>query len=102
MGKETPPVTPALRRVGELRTLVDIDLRDQSGLDVARRLHHDDDVALSRLILISTPAEEDYAELIAASPTTGFLPKAELSVGATRALLGRADDGGQVSGRRGT
>jgi hypothetical protein len=40
------------------------------------------------VILISTHAEEDYADLIAASPAAGFLPKISLSAGANRDLLG--------------
>jgi DNA-binding NarL/FixJ family response regulator len=93
----------ALRQVEELRpdvTLVDIDLGGQSGFDVVRRLH-DAGVSSSRLILISTHSEEDYAELIADSPIAGFVPKAELSAGAVRDLLGRQEDDGQVSVRRG-
>jgi DNA-binding NarL/FixJ family response regulator len=99
----------ALRRVAELRpdvTLVDIDLGGQSGFDVVRLLNQDGDVAAARLILISTHVEEDYAELIAASPTAGFLPKTALSAAAIRGLLdhqkGGPDGDGQVSGRPGT
>ena len=99
----------ALRRVAELRpdvTLVDIDLGGQSGFDVVRLLNRDAGVAAARLILISTHAEDDYAELIAASPAAGFLPKTALSAAAIRGLLGRHEDGregdGRVNGRRGT
>jgi DNA-binding NarL/FixJ family response regulator len=99
----------ALRKVTELRpdvTLVDIDLGDQSGFDVVRLLNRDADVAAARMILISTHAEDDYAELIAASPAAGFLPKTALSAAAIRALLGRHEGGqegdGQVNERRGT
>lgn len=93
----------ALRQVGELRpdvTLVDIDLGGQSGFDVVRRLH-EAGVPSSRLILISTHDEEDYAELIVDSPIAGFVSKAELSASAVHNLLGQEDDG-QVSVRRGT
>lgn len=82
----------AVRRAAELRpdvTLVDIDLGGQSGFDVVRRLHHEVDLAPSVVILISTHAEQDYADLIAASPAAGFLPKARLSAGAIRDLLRR-------------
>jgi CheY-like chemotaxis protein len=95
----------ALQRVEELRpdvTLVDIDLGGQSGFEVVRRLNQDAGVAASRLILISTHAEEDYAELIAASPAAGFLSKTELSAGAIRDLLGYQEDSDRVSGPRGT
>ena len=80
----------ALRRVEELRpnvTLVDIDLGRESGLDVARRLTSDGGLAPSGVILISTHAETDFADLIAEAPVAGFLPKSDLSAGAIRALL---------------
>jgi len=57
-----------------------------------------------RLILISTHAEQDYADLIAASPAVGFLPKSALSAAAIRDLLGsqgNGDPGERVSGPRG-
>jgi CheY-like chemotaxis protein len=63
--------TEALRRVEELRpdvTLVDIDLGGDSGLELATRLHYDAKAAPSPVILISTHAEDDYADLIAAPP----------------------------------
>jgi hypothetical protein len=37
--------------------------------------------------LISAHAEADYADLIAESPVTGFLPKAELSAAAFRRIV---------------
>ena len=40
------------------------------------------------LIMISSHAEDDYADLIADSPTAGFLAKAELSAVAIRRVLG--------------
>jgi DNA-binding NarL/FixJ family response regulator len=78
----------ALRRAGELRpdvTLVDIDLGGESGLELARRLQDQDGPV--PVILISTHAEQDYAELIAATPAIGFLPKTALSADAIRDLL---------------
>ena len=78
----------ALQRTRELRpdvTLLDIDLGSESGLELARRLHDQDGPA--PVILISTHAEQDYAELIAASPAVGFLPKTALSGDAIRKLL---------------
>jgi DNA-binding NarL/FixJ family response regulator len=80
----------ALERVQELRpdvTLVDIDLGGESGLELARRLHRQAGAAPARVILVSTHAEEDYAELIAASPAVGFLSKSTLSAGAIHDLL---------------
>jgi CheY-like chemotaxis protein len=67
--------------------LVDIDLGGESGFELARRLHHDGRPASPQVILISTHAEHDYADLIAASPAVGFLAKAALSAMAIRELL---------------
>ena len=81
----------ALQGAEQLRpdvTLVDIHLGDQSGFDLVRRLHDTTSLAESRIVIISTHAEEDYAELIAASPAVGFLPKTTLSARAIRDLLG--------------
>src|SRR3712207_6961431 len=47
------------------------------------------------VILISTHAEQDYAELIEASPAVGFLAKSALSAGAIRDLLAGHGDGGR-------
>ena len=99
----------ALERAEELQpdvTLLDIDLGGESGLELARRLHRESGPAPLRLILISTHAEQDYADLIAASPAVGFLPKTALSAGAIRELLDRHGDPGHgrgdaVSGPRG-
>jgi CheY-like chemotaxis protein len=88
----------ALRRSGELRpdvTLLDIDLGGESGLELARRLHGQPGQAPAPVILISTHAEQDYAELIAASPAIGFLSKTALSADAIRGLLAGHGDGGR-------
>ena len=88
----------ALQRVKELRpdvTLLDIDLGGESGLELARRLHGLASTAATPVILISTHAEQDYAELIAASPAIGFLPKTALSAAAIHDLLAGHADGGR-------
>jgi DNA-binding NarL/FixJ family response regulator len=86
----------ALQEVEDLRpdvTLVDIDLGGESGFELARRLEYDAGQAPPRVILISTHAEQDYADLIAACPVVGFLPKSALSAAAIRDLLdGPGDD----------
>jgi DNA-binding NarL/FixJ family response regulator len=72
----------ALRLAAELRPdvlLVDIDLGDESGLRLADRLAEQAGGAPAPIILISLHSEEDYADLIAASPAIGFLPKTALS-----------------------
>ncbi len=66
-------------------SLVDLDLGGESGLELARRLHDLPDPA--PVILISTHAEQDYAELIGASPAIGFLAKTALSAPAIHNLL---------------
>jgi DNA-binding NarL/FixJ family response regulator len=84
----------ALQQVQELRpdvTLLDIDLGGESGLELAQRLS--DQEGPAPVILISTHAEQDYAELIAASPAIGFLPKTALSADAIRDLLAGLRDG---------
>ncbi|HEY2960471.1 MAG TPA: response regulator transcription factor [Actinomycetota bacterium] len=85
----------ALRRAQELQpdvVLLDIDLGGESGFELARRLDREAGLAAARVILTSTHAEQDFAELIAASPAAGFLPKSALSAGAIRAMLaGRGD-----------
>lgn len=85
----------ALRCFEELRpdvTLVDLDLGDESGFDVAEQLHGAASAPPSPVILISTHAALDFAELIEASPAAGFVAKSALSGGAIRDLIGRRDD----------
>jgi DNA-binding NarL/FixJ family response regulator len=82
----------AIRLVAELRpdvTLVDIDLGNEDGLELARQLN-DVSAAHSKVILISTHSEEDLAQLVAASPALGFVPKTRLSAQAIRDTLERA------------
>lgn len=90
----------ALQRATALQpdvTLVDIDLSGESGFEVARRLRRDGNRA--PVILISTHAEEDYVDLIRASPAVGFLPKSTLSGPAIRDLLDSRGDGVPTIGR---
>jgi DNA-binding NarL/FixJ family response regulator len=78
----------ALRLEEELRpdvVLVDIRLGDESGFDLARRLS-------GTVILISTHAQSEYAEEIAASPAAGFIPKTQLSASAVLRLAGGPSD----------
>jgi CheY-like chemotaxis protein len=80
----------ALRRAGEVRpdvVLVDIMLGAESGFDLARALVEDERAAGSAVIMISTHAEADFADLIAESPAIGFVPKSELSANAIRRVL---------------
>ncbi|AMO60789.1 response regulator receiver protein [Mycolicibacterium phlei] len=68
--------------------LVDVDLGAESGFDVAADLARQ--TAGTAIILVSTHDEQDFADLIAASPARGFLPKMALSPNAIRDLLGSA------------
>jgi DNA-binding NarL/FixJ family response regulator len=82
----------AVRRAVEARpdvTLVDIDLNGESGFALARTLKADGDSAGGQLIMISSHAKEEFAELIEASPAIGFIAKSDLSAEAIRALLQR-------------
>ena len=95
-------IAGALRQARALRLdviLVDIGLGDESGFDLARLLAWDgqaDQEALggpgvgADVILISTGAEADYAELITESPAAGFLAKSELSAPGISRVLGHA------------
>ena len=66
--------------------LIDIRLGEESGFEAARLLAGSGQRAA--LIMISSHAEDDYADLIAESPAAGFLAKTELSAVAIRRVLG--------------
>jgi len=77
----------ALRQADALRpdvAVVDIGLGTENGFDLARDLV----VYGICVIMTSTSAEADYADLVRESPAAGFLPKAELSAARIRLLLG--------------
>jgi DNA-binding NarL/FixJ family response regulator len=67
--------------------LVDIALGGESGFVLTRRLVELFPDLRARIVLISTRGEEDFADLIAASPAAGFLPKSRLSANAVIGLL---------------
>jgi CheY-like chemotaxis protein len=76
--------------------LVDINLGDENGFDLAERLSP----AAGRrwpVILISADAEADLEDLIDASVAIGFVSKSRLSANAIAELLDRGDraDGSQ-------
>ncbi|HWI71231.1 MAG TPA: response regulator [Baekduia sp.] len=78
----------ALQRTDALRpqvVLVDVELGDESGFDLARRLADQPDPV--RVVLISTYAENDLDELVQTSPVVGFLSKRDVSRRAIDALL---------------
>jgi len=82
----------AIRLVRELRPdviLVDVFLGDEDGFELARKLG-DASAPHPQVILISTHAEDDLAQLIAVSPAVGFVSKARVSAQAIREMLERA------------
>jgi CheY-like chemotaxis protein len=67
--------------------LIDVELGEESGFDLARRLAATTDLARTSMILVSAHAAADFAELVTVSPVLGFLPKQELSADVIRDLL---------------
>jgi len=65
--------------------LVDINLGAESGLDLTALLA--ERASRSAVILVSTHAEADLADLIAESAAIGFVPKADLSADSIRRIL---------------
>jgi DNA-binding NarL/FixJ family response regulator len=79
----------ALGRAQDLRPdviLVDITLGAESGFDLARRLVETDSGGPT-IVLISTHAEADFADLIDETPAAGFVSKSELSASEIRRLV---------------
>ena len=80
-------VAEARRLARELRPdgiLVDIDLGDENGLDLARQLAAS---GAAPVVLISAYPESELVDVIAASPAIGFLSKSDLSAGAVARLF---------------
>jgi DNA-binding NarL/FixJ family response regulator len=79
----------ALRLAAELAPdliLLDVDLGEENGFTVASQLTGADG-APTKVILISTHREDDFAELLAQNPAVGFIAKSDLSVPAIERLL---------------
>jgi CheY-like chemotaxis protein len=85
----------AIRRADELGVeviLVDIDLGEESGLDLARALMAGPRRSSRRcVILMSAYPAEEFAELIDQSPAVAFIPKSELSGDAILEIVDRLD-----------
>ena len=71
--------------------LVDVDLGDESGLDLALELAS---VEYAPVVLISAYPESELADLIAASPAVGFVSKSDLSASAVSSLIAAKRDPG--------
>jgi two-component system, NarL family, nitrate/nitrite response regulator NarL len=85
-------IAEAMLRAGEVRpdvVLIDIALGSEDGFDLARYLA-DPAAGDLAVIMISSGAEDDYADLVSDSPALGFLPKADLSADGIRRILGLA------------
>jgi CheY-like chemotaxis protein len=90
----------ALRRVRDVKpdvALVDVELGNESGFDLVRRLRSETSLDPSRVILISTYTDEDLGDLIT-DPAAAFLCKSHLSARAIREILGDAVDLGDTNG----
>jgi len=86
-------ILEALERADEVRpdvVLVDIELGDEDGFDLARRLAEPGEGQAHRVILVSTYDEADFQDLIAASPAIGFLSKQGLTARAVQQITERA------------
>ena len=66
---------------------VDIALGEESGLELIRQIVDSYPDLRAGIMLISTRREEDFADLITASPAAGFLSKLHLSARAVRELV---------------
>ncbi len=80
--------TEAASAVRPRLVLLDIQLPDFDGFEVARRLAARADGPV--VVLTSTREASDYGGLLAASPAAGFLPKDQLSGAALREFLIRS------------
>ena len=80
--------TEAARTIRPGLVLLDIQLPDFDGFEVARRLAAAPAPA-PVVVLTSTREARDYGGRIAASPAAGFLPKDQLSGAALRRFLAR-------------
>jgi CheY-like chemotaxis protein len=67
--------------------LVDIELGEENGLDLAEQLPAAPGAAQSCVILCSAHAAQDFADLTAESPAVAFLSKFDFSAAAIREIL---------------
>lgn len=76
---------------GELHpdvALVDIDLGEESGFEIAHQLAGVLGCGQPRVILVSVYSAEDFGDMIADTPAVSFLPKSALSGQAIRGIIG--------------
>jgi CheY-like chemotaxis protein len=80
----------AIATVASLRpdvTLLDVNLGDESGFDVADRLSQDPTLGRPAMIMLSTYSSEVFGDLVESGPALGFLSKATLSASDIEQLL---------------
>jgi DNA-binding NarL/FixJ family response regulator len=86
---EAADALSALDAVGRLRpdvVVLDIQLPDLDGFEVARRLAEAGDPPV--IVLVSSRDSSAYRRRLADSPARGFIPKSDLSGAAVAALVG--------------
>ena len=76
--------------------LVDIDLGEESGIELARRVAGELDGAGAQLILMSAHDEDEITDVIEDGVAIGFLTKSALSRQAIESLLARRRPAGTV------
>ena len=85
---ESPDGTSAVEAIGSLHpdlVLLDVQLPDLTGFEVAKRLR--DQGVQTPVVLTSSRDASSYGDQVETSPSVGFIPKAELSGEAIRQLL---------------
>jgi DNA-binding NarL/FixJ family response regulator len=86
---EAAEALSALDAVGRLRpdvVMLDIQLPDLDGFEVARRLAQAGDPPV--IVLVSSRDRSAYRRRLADSPARGFIPKSDLSGAVVAALVG--------------
>ena len=86
---EAADALSAIDAVGRLRpnvVVLDIQLPDLDGFEVARRLAQAGDPPV--IVLVSSRDSSAYRRRLANSPARGFIPKSDLSGAAVAALVG--------------
>ena len=86
---EAADAASALEAVGRLQpsvVVLDIQLPDLDGFEVARRLSQAGDPPA--IVLVSSRDSSSYRRRLAVSPARGFIPKSDLSGAAVTALVG--------------
>jgi len=95
----------AYRACSELQpdvVLLDVDLDDETGFDVARGLAQRVGRAQPRVILISAYPSDEFETMIADTPALAFVSKTSLSGRVIRAIIGSAGPAAPGGTQRGS